>query len=262
MIRARPDHRLGGLEHRCASLDLRAHVRQVRAGRNAHAHDGDAGNQRYTRLNQIAPANFSQLKVGWEWSGASFGDVLARPIPIYVGGKLITVAGDRRYVVALDAARDPLGAEHPRATDKWRSAPANRPEEQLVGVMYAGDPVDGDIVVAAPEHWVFADTGLTAGAVLPGLLGYEVDCVHGHAPAATQQILAASPWQALNNPELRGVAHMTCYTSASGATVFAAGSIQWAWGLDDFNAPALRAARLHSGAQQMTHNVLRRFLSS
>jgi quinoprotein glucose dehydrogenase len=65
---------------------------------------GDAGNQRYTRLNQITAQNFSTLEVAWEWSGASFGDVLARPIPIYVDGMLITVAGDRRYVVAIDAA--------------------------------------------------------------------------------------------------------------------------------------------------------------
>jgi quinoprotein glucose dehydrogenase len=64
---------------------------------------GDAGNQRYTRLTQITPANFSKLEVAWEWNGASFGEVLARPIPIYVDGMVITVAGDRRYVVAIDA---------------------------------------------------------------------------------------------------------------------------------------------------------------
>jgi quinoprotein glucose dehydrogenase len=64
---------------------------------------GDAGNQRYSRLTEITPANFEKLQVAWEWNGASFGDVLARPIPIYVDGMLITVAGDRRYVVAIDA---------------------------------------------------------------------------------------------------------------------------------------------------------------
>jgi quinoprotein glucose dehydrogenase len=65
---------------------------------------GDAGNQRYSRLTEITPANFEKLEVAWEWNGASFGDVLARPIPIYVDGMLITVAGDRRYVVAIDAS--------------------------------------------------------------------------------------------------------------------------------------------------------------
>jgi quinoprotein glucose dehydrogenase len=64
---------------------------------------GNAGNQRYSELTQITPENFGQLEVAWEWDAASFGQVLARPIPIYVDGMLITVAGERRYVVAIDA---------------------------------------------------------------------------------------------------------------------------------------------------------------
>ncbi|MBN8507532.1 MAG: hypothetical protein J0L57_02875, partial [Burkholderiales bacterium] len=39
----------------------------------------------------------------------------------------------------------------------------------------------------------FAGTGLRAGDRLPGLLGYEVDCVHDRA-ASTVQVLAESPW--------------------------------------------------------------------
>jgi hypothetical protein len=83
---------------------------------------------------------------------------------------------DRIMVCHKKAARDP---DVHRATDKWRRAAVDRPEEQLIGVMYAGDPVDADIVVAAGSHWVFADTGLASGDALPGLLGYEVDAVHG-----------------------------------------------------------------------------------
>jgi hypothetical protein len=173
---------------------------------------------------------------------------------------------DRIMTCYKKAARDPLaksGVDTLRATDKWRSAAVNRPEDQLIGVMYAGDPVDADIVVTAAQHWVFANTGLESGATLPGLLGYEVDCVHADADLPSSvQILAESPWTALTDAGKKGVAHMSVYTASSGAIVFATGSIQWAWGLDDYNAPQLRPSRLSPAAQQTTRNVLARFLSS
>jgi hypothetical protein len=106
-----------------------------------------------------------------------------------------SASADRIMVCWKKAARDPLAAGDPsRATDKWRSAAVNRPEEALIGTMYTADPVDGDIVVAAPEHWLFDGTGLQRGSVLRGLLGYEVDGVQGHGPAGVQ-VLAASPWK-------------------------------------------------------------------
>lgn len=175
----------------------------------------------------------------------------------------VSGAPDRIMVCYKKAKHDPqfaAGAETSCATDKWRSAAVGRPEEQLIGVMYAGDPVDTDIVIEAAGHWVFAGTGLEPGASLPGLLGYEVDCVHGRGPAGVE-ILAASPWVALTDAAKHGVAHMSLYAAASGALVFATGSIQWAWGLDDYNVPALRTSRLSAAAQQVTRNVLRRFLS-
>jgi hypothetical protein len=172
-------------------------------------------------------------------------------------------APDRVMVCYKKAARDPITFGHgdtSRATDKWRSAAVDRPEEQLIGVMYAGDPVDAHMVIQAAQHWVFAGTGLEPGSVLPGLLGYEVDCVHGRGPAGVE-ILAPSPWAAINDAAKHGVAHMSLYTAPSGALVFATGSIQWAWGLDDYNAPALRSSRLSAAAQQTTRNVLQRFVS-
>ena len=167
---------------------------------------------------------------------------------------------ERIMVCHKKAKHDPI-EDKSRATDKWRSAALDRPEEQLIGVMYAGDPVDADIVVEAAQHWVFAGTGLARGDTLPGLLGYEVDCAQGRGPAKLE-ILAASPWTTLNDAAHHGVAHMSLYTAPSGAVVFATGSIQWAWGLDDFNAPALRSSRLCPAAQQITRNVLRRFGAS
>ena len=170
-------------------------------------------------------------------------------------------SADRIMVCHKKAKRDPLFETEPsRVTGQWRSAEVDRPEEQLIGVMYAGDPVDGDIVVSNASHWVFDGTGLANGARLRGLLGYEVDAVQGRGPPGVH-ILAASPWSALNDPQKHGIAHMSLYTATSGALVFATGSIQWAWGLDDFNVPALRSSRLSEAAQQVTRNLLARFVS-
>ena len=63
---------------------------------------GNADHTRYSEANQINAANFSQLKATWEWDGASFGAASGRSTPSYVDGKIITVAGPRRYVVAID----------------------------------------------------------------------------------------------------------------------------------------------------------------
>jgi hypothetical protein len=168
-------------------------------------------------------------------------------------------SADRILVCHKKAKRDPLfDSDRKRVTDKWRSAEVDRPEEQLIGVMYAGDPVDGDIVVSDASHWVFDGTWLDNGARLRGLLGYEVDAVQGRGPAGVQ-VLATSPWTAMNDASQNGLAHMTLYKAGSGALVFATGSIQWAWGLDDFNVPALRSSRRSSAAQQITRNVLARF---
>lgn len=45
-------------------------------------------------------------------------------------------------------------------------------------------------------------------------------------------------------------------TAGSGAGVFSTGTIQWSWGLDDYNAPALRTSRLSPAAATITRNVL------
>lgn len=170
----------------------------------------------------------------------------------------------RLLVCSKKAKRDPLRKTDPASrvlTDKWRSEAVGQPEEALIGVMYLADPIDADLVVKAADHWLFAGTGLKAGDRLPGLLGYEVDGVHDAQAAAARglQLLCESPWTSLQDATVSGVAHMSLYQAASGAFVFATGSMQWAWGLDDYNAPALRPALRHPAAEQMMRNLLARF---
>ena len=158
-------------------------------------------------------------------------------------------------------AEDPLARDGDPSNDHlvttlWRNAPVNRPEEELIGVMYGASPVDGDIIIDDDSHWIFANSGLSRGSRLSGLLGYEVDRIHA-AQRPSLVRLAHSPFTAADGET--GFSDMTIYTASSGATVFATGSMQWAWGLDDWNATPSRLSRVHPGAQQMTRNLLNRF---
>jgi len=68
---------------------------------------GDASHTRYSALDQITAANFEQLEVAWTWRGDNFGsqvDHIFRSTPLYVDGRLYTVAGQRRTVAAIDPA--------------------------------------------------------------------------------------------------------------------------------------------------------------
>jgi glucose dehydrogenase len=66
---------------------------------------GDAGSTRYSALDQINAGNVGKLEVIWRWRAANFGpepDNILRATPIYVNGKLYTVAGIRRTVVCIE----------------------------------------------------------------------------------------------------------------------------------------------------------------
>jgi hypothetical protein len=146
-------------------------------------------------------------------------------------------------------------------TTRWRDAPVSRPEDALMGVRYVLEYVGGDMVVSNASHWVFQDAGLTNGSVLPGLLGYEVDGISGNQPPGTKILCTSLAMELLNshNPTVESaISHMVMYTWPSGAQVFATGSMQWSWGLDDYNVPQLRSSRLNASAIQITKNVLDR----
>jgi hypothetical protein len=55
---------------------------------------------------------------------------------------------------------------------------------------------------------------------------------------------------------------MTIYEAASGALVFATGSMQWNWGLDGYNAPSWHPLRASAAAQTITRTVLDRMLQT
>ncbi len=176
---------------------------------------------------------------------------------------------------ALDPfARDSNPNNDYLVTTTWRSKPVSLPEEALIGVMYQTFQVNADIVIdhTAPD-WLLANTQLSRSKTqasvdtnlkvgdkeirLEGLLGYEVDRMFSNAPPNTIRI-AHSPYR-----YRKGIryADMTVYTAKSGATVFATGSMQWNWGLDDYNAPQVRPSLLNADAQAITRNILAKIVS-
>lgn len=138
----------------------------------------------------------------------------------------------------------------------------SRPESALVGVQYDYNTVRGNMVVSDCSSWICAGTGLVAGDVLPGLLGYEVDGMNAFSPAGIMAIMTSpyvcrSPFPGCSASPTQ-YSHMTYYVAPSGAMVFATGSMSWNYGLDSFG-PNSRFVNLQ--AQQISRNVLNRFIS-
>ncbi|MGE5323156.1 MAG: N,N-dimethylformamidase beta subunit family domain-containing protein, partial [Actinomycetota bacterium] len=158
-----------------------------------------------------------------------------------------------------NAVIDPL--DPPTWTGTWRdprfSPPADggRPENALTGQLFRANGFGADnnalsiLIPAADGKMRFwrntAVAGQAAGQVwtLPGgTLGYEwdVDEDNGARPAGAIRLSTAS--YPLTTDYLldfggtygAGTAthHMTLYRAPSGALVFGAGTVQWAWGLD------------------------------
>ena len=154
-------------------------------------------------------------------------------------------------------ARDPMYKTDPaQSTYLWREEPINRPEAALVGVMYEYNSLDSDMVIASCPDWICAGTGLHAGSVLKGMLGYEVDSIAPSSPAGIVA-LASSPYSGCADGDCR--AHATYYTAPSGAGVFATGSMNWHWGLDGYDDGA-HGNRETPEVKTVTNNILKHFL--
>src|SRR5437016_5554839 len=147
-------------------------------------------------------------------------------------------AADRAMVGYKDRTIDPV--QGPTTTILWRDLFLNRPEQQLIGVQYAGGqlPVSGPnapYVVANSSSWVYAGTGLADGDSIPGIVGYETDSSMSSAPlptsvAGTYQVLSQSPFTDAGGTTM--IANSSIYQAPSGAWVFGAGTTSWSWGLD------------------------------
>jgi hypothetical protein len=150
---------------------------------------------------------------------------------------------DERTIVEYRwRAQDP---EPDRAlkTEKFRDLLPKRPECALWGVQYQ----DGLGKPAEPRHYELAreclghpwleGTGFEYPARLQGLVGYEWDAIQEglEPPGATVFFHYEN--------ELSNADALT-FTAPTGSRVFAAGSLQFSWGLDDWGRPGYADERL------------------
>jgi hypothetical protein len=105
-------------------------------------------------------------------------------------------------------------------------------------------------------HWVYAGTGFHDGDTVKGLVGYEADRQYSEyaqpvSVPGTYQLLANSPFTGGEGPTVH---QASIYQAPSGAWVFGAGTMNWGFGLDDFNLSSepITDARI----QKMTQNIL------
>lgn len=170
---------------------------------------------------------------------------------------------DRIMVCYKDAALD--SGRGAATTVRWRDPLVGRPEQALVGIQHGDIVANGkhgayaDYVVQNAAHWIYAGTGLADGDVIPGIVGYETDAFDAAVPSpaarsGTAALLATSPFVSFAGDSV--YASASIYQAPSGAWVFAAGTIGWSLGLDDFGDRAAPDERL----QQTTRNVLDAFV--
>ena len=154
-----------------------------------------------------------------------------------------------------EQAIDP--ADPPTWTGTWRdptvSPPADggRPENQVIGQIFMVNRGSADVQVpfqySRMRLWRGTPTisHMTSGSAPVDLgsqtVGYEwdEDLDNGFRPAGTFELSSTTSsvtelLQDNGNTYTSGTAthHLTMYRASSGALVFAAGTVQWAWGLD------------------------------
>ncbi len=180
------------------------------------------------------------------------------------------------YKETLESRKfDPAGAA--TWTGTWRdprfSPPGDggRPENALTGTIFSANCCTTDMTVDGTDGQLrfwrgtrVASLGATQETTLgSGILGYEWDESPDngarppgliHLSTTTESI--SSKLQDYGATYGPGTAthHLSLYRAASGALVFGAGSIQWAWGLDDEH--ALQTGTSDPAVRQATVNLL------
>lgn len=170
---------------------------------------GDAAHTRYSAADKITEDNFGELKEAWVWNGASYDAQSGRSTPSYIDGKLFTVAGPRRHVVAIDPETgETIWSYREPNTHRWEYSMR---ADYGKGVAYAEVDGKGVVYISTPAFFLVALDAET-GAPLEGFgkpvpvegfpetgvvdlladLGHEYDPYYG-IPKEVGYITASSP---------------------------------------------------------------------
>jgi quinoprotein glucose dehydrogenase len=129
---------------------------------------GAADHARYSPAANITAENFGELKEAWVWDGVSFQGTSGRATPSYVDGKLFTVSGPRRHVVAIDPESGETMWSY-REPNTYRYEYSMRADYGK-GVAFAEIDGKGVVYISTPAFFLIALDADT-GAPLPGFGG-------------------------------------------------------------------------------------------
>jgi quinoprotein glucose dehydrogenase len=119
-----------------------------------HYLGGDSAHTRYSPADQINAENFDELEEAWIWDGASFNAQSGRSTPSYINGRLYTVVGPRRHVVAIDPANgETLWSWREPNTARWEYSMR---QDYGKGVAYAEVDGRGVIYIISPAFFLTA----------------------------------------------------------------------------------------------------------
>lgn len=164
----------------------------------------------------------------------------------------------------------PYGGDYKYAVDREKEHgpfPERGPDEGYLMGARNVDPVNGggDWIVAKPEHWIFAGTGVKKGDRIPGLIGWEY---HGDPPSDLPGLEIVAEGTALQGGVTPQHWTATIYPGPKGNFVFNASTIFWAQGLSSppgHTLPWTHWTRPHGPderVQKITHNLLRRAIGA
>lgn len=160
-----------------------------------------------------------------------------------------------RTLVGYKSAADPI-ADPALKTMLFRALSPPRYDCALLGVQHIGGHGQTDYTVTAAgaaDPWL-QGTGLAAGATLSNLVGREVDRVPG--PYVPQECMIPGLTVLFHHEGPSAQADAVRYTAPSGARVFAGGSLQLGWGLDDSGLGDHYPAHADPRVQQFMRNAL------
>ena len=171
-----------------------------------------------------------------------------------------TRLGPNRLVVCYKTSyqQDPLyGKDNALVTNDFRERPDPHPESSVIGTIYESYPAVADYVVASPDSWLFAGTGVRKGTRFRALVGIEYDRVNPAYPVERPiQVLSHSP---LTCNGVNSYADSAYYTHRGGAGVFNAGTMRW---VESFGKPLYHwgiTPQCGRFTRRVTANVLRAF---
>jgi hypothetical protein len=145
----------------------------------------------------------------------------------------------------VDLAATGLGPD--RLVRCNKRVPRRLPAQAVIGVHYAGLGARAPFVVADPGFFAFRNTGAQRGSAYPGLVGPEIDAAGPPADRPSGLDIVA---HSIARCRYGGCwSDSTYYVAASGAGVWAAGTMGWV--------DALGQGRLRLGATARTKDFVR-----